>query len=220
MHIHFDDGDHFVYQQAHTFVNNIIVGDLWIDNAGTITIREVTHNALVTTLKLKRNGSLFGDARTQGGFSGSVCTTGAKPRALCKLSGSWNSEVRIDGKVVWSVAQRPSKELTGGHTMTAWAWNLNAEGGETHLPRTDSRLRPDQRAWERGLYREASAEKERLENAQRTRGRESASDGARTEPRWFELVTDESTGRSEWVYRMNYWEAKSEGWPTDLPYIF
>lgn len=196
------------------------MGDMCIDNAGTITVREVTHDAFVTTIKLKRSGSLFGDARALGEFSGSVCTTGAKPRVLCKLSGSWNAEVRVDGRVVWSVAQRPSKQLTGGHSMTAWAWNLNAEGGESHLARTDSRLRPDQRAWERGLYREATAEKERLENAQRARRRENESEGVSIEPRWFELRREESTGRNEWVYRMNYWETKNEGWPTDLPYIF
>eukprot|EP00177_Eucheuma_denticulatum_P004382 GFKZ01007962.1.p1 GENE.GFKZ01007962.1~~GFKZ01007962.1.p1 ORF type:complete len:405 (-),score=64.97 GFKZ01007962.1:346-1560(-) len=221
VHICFDDGEHYVYEQARTFVHNIVIGDLWIDNVGTITIREVTNNAYVATIKLKRSSPFFGEAKHHGDVSGKVCSTAPseKGKVLKKLAGNWNKEVTIDNRVVWKVMSRPSKEMTANHNMTSWAWALNADV-DAGLPKTDSRLRPDQRAWEKGLYQLASNEKERLEDEQRVRRRDNERNGAGHSPRWFEMKLEPSTGRREWMYRFNYFQCKYDGWPDNLPDIF
>lgn len=228
VHLRFHDGDHFVYEQARTYVHNIILGELWLDNVGTITIRQVSNPvsnpATVTTLKLKKTAFLFGEADKVGEFSGRVATPGkdGKPgKTLKKLTGNWNSEVRVDGKVVWTATLRPPKSQTAGHNMTAWAWMLNAELEKAppgrDVPKTDSRLRPDQRALEQGQYRLAAAEKERLEHAQRKKRR----DGESEQPKWFELAEEPGTGRKEWKYRGGYFECKrNQAWPENLPDIF
>ena len=224
VYVTFDDGDHYVYEQAHTYVHNIIVGGLWLDNVGTVVIREVSKGKLFASVKLKRSALLFGEAKKVGDFSGKVCDVGkggTAGKVLMKMDGNWNSEVRVDGKSVWKATQRPTKRDTAGHAMTAWAWGLNTKlepgvvGSE--VPKTDSRLRPDQRALEEGRYREAAAEKERLEDGQRRKRKE----GLCERPRWFELVDEASTSRKEWKYRGGYFECKRErSWPDDLPDVF
>lgn len=228
VHVHFDDGEHFVYDQAHTNVHNIILGELWLDNVGTIVIREVSKAAIVATVKMKKTAFLFGEAKKVGELSGRVSIVGKDGKSVKtvrKINGNWNSNVSVDGKVVWSAEPRPSRQTTSGHNMTSWAWNLNAEidDGEAgrHIPPTDSRLRPDQRALERGQYRLASSEKERLETAQRGRRKEMEDAKLQYRPQWFELGNEPATGKKEWKYNGRYFKSKEEGiWPDALEDIF
>lgn len=227
VHIRFADGEHFVYDQAHTFVHNIVVGDLWIDNSGTITIREVTHGTTRTTIKLKSSTFLFGDAKELGDLSGKVVEmiNGKSGKTLRKISGNWNTEARIDGRLVWSVTPRPPKAQLGGYNLTSWAWKLNApvEEGTITLPKTDSRFRPDQRALEKGLYRFASSEKDRLEEIQRRRRKEHEENNYSYEPMWFECCYEPSTGKKEWRYKNTYFAAKHDAsapWPEAVDDIF
>lgn len=253
VHIEFDDGDHYVYEQAHTFVHNIILGDLWIDNGGTITIRDVARKRFCAVIKLRSGSSFFGETKTRGEVVGKVIRASngkdSSAKTLRKISGNWNRELKIDGRVVWRVKARPGRRATGGYSMTDWAWAMNSvgDGIEHVLPCTDSRFRPDQRLLEDGFHRNASAEKDRLEAAQRRRrregesGQESESDtetetetgtaversaagmGGELRPRWFELADDAATGKKEWRYGGEYFKTKAGGpgnWPADLPDIF
>lgn len=230
VHVEFPaHGEHYVYEQAHTFVHNIIMGGLWLDNCGSIQIQEVSKGATVTNLKLKKTSFLFGEAKTLGELSGKVAATGVTGsgekagKTLRKISGNWNEYVKVEGKEVWRVTPRPPMDETGGHTMTAWAWRLNAEPSEddrTTLPPTDSRLRPDQRALENGKYRLASEEKCRLEDGQRHRRKEAEALGEAHRVRWFVQHTSPITGKMEWRYNEKYFAAKDKGFPDDLPNIF
>lgn len=225
VNVRFDDGEHYVYEQAKTSVHNIIVGELWLDNVGTVTIREVSKGDIMATVHLKRTALLFGEAKKVGDFSGKVCRVGkgGKPehKAILRLDGNWNTHARVGGEVVWKARQRPAKKDTAGHTMTAWAWALNTKLDPTvvgvDVPVTDSRLRPDQRALEEGRFKDAAKEKERLEDKQRRKRK----DGLCETPRWFELVQQADTGREEWRYKGGYFECKRERrWPEDLPHIY
>lgn len=224
VHIVFDNGEHFVYQQAHTFVHNIILGELWLDNAGIITINEVTHHRYTASIKMKRSSFLFKEAKQLGDVSARVVSGGtysksAKP--LHKLSGNWTSHLKLDNALIWTCTPSPGTENTGGYHMGAWAWNLNANAvDKSAVAKTDSRLRPDQRALEAGGYRIAAQEKERLETAQRKRRRDLQQE---YEPKWFEVAWNQSTGRNEWRYKGGYFEQKvagGEGWPADVADIF
>jgi len=53
--------------------------------------------------------------------------------------------------------------------MVAFQVNYLSENLKAKLPPTDSRLRPDVRAWENGHMEEASKQKDRLEVNQRKR---------------------------------------------------
>lgn len=270
VHIVFrDNGDHFVYEQAHTFVNNIVVGSLWIDNVGTLQIKEITKGQYVVDIDLKRYSSSSSSSTSSSSsmmmaassmFSMSMSSGGDRAQrdksdayGLIKgtvrhkqsgtvyhtLSGNWRRMVCIDGKPVWTCHDPVDKSMTAGYQMTKWAWMLNtpvSDATEYPIPKTDSRLRPDQRALEDGNYDVAAAEKDRLEKAQRDRKRESenaasnnksngegggydgsvatAAGGAdesgelMDDARWFEVVKDEDSGEMEWRYKGGYFKAK------------
>lgn len=235
VHVRFSDGDHFCYEQAHTFVSNLVVGSLWIDNAGTVDIQDITHGKFQTSLKLKRCTSMFSDSKSFGAVTGEVRLV--KRGTVChKISGNWRKEVSIDGEVVWTAPPSVNRHRTAGHTMTEWAWGLNCELNETDrrlVPRTDSRLRPDERALEQGDYSTARSEKDRLERSQRERRKDVEIESVDAEiaadtdnnARWFDLREEGSSKRQEWQYRGGYFETKlaaADGgdWPNDVPNIF
>jgi hypothetical protein len=76
---------------------------------------------------------------------------------------------------------------------------------------TDSRLRPDQRAYENGDVDLAASEKHRLEELQRARRKQRKEDNEIFEPRWFEYKRDEDAERDIWTYRGGYLETRETG---------
>lgn len=240
VHIEFKNGDHYAYEQAHTLVNNIVVGSLWIDNVGVVNIHDIANQKFDTFVKLKRcSGSVFADSKSFGAVTGEVKLKDGNE--LChKIVGNWRKEVRVDGETIWTASERISKHKTAGHTMTEFAWNLNSplnENDRRFFPKTDSRLRPDERALENGDYSLASSEKDRIEKSQRQRRKENEGncsgdliDGVATNGNdvsssstststitrdesegrasWFEMKEDQFSGKREWRYRGGYFEAK------------
>lgn len=214
VHIRFQDGGHYVYTQAHTFVHNIMWGELWLENGGQITVSELQQGVYSASLTFKRKG-MFGDAKVLGDFSGRILKDGKSVR---KLSGNWNDVVRVDDETVWKAQPRPPVEQTAGFAMTSWSWLLNAEPDERQVARTDCRLRPDQRALEKGDLEEAKAQKERLESEQRLRRKELGKrDGM---AKWFDVVEHGFGGHKEWRYGGGYFKCKLEGFGDDVPSIF
>lgn len=104
------------------------------------------------------------------------------------------------------------------------------EGG---VAPTDSRLRPDQRLMEEGLWNEANDEKLRLEEKQRTKRREleAATEAALAaggtqppapRPLWFsrESVDTPDSPHLCHMYNHRYWESKKRQDWADCPDIF
>ncbi|KAJ2184972.1 Oxysterol-binding protein 3 [Coemansia sp. RSA 522] len=79
------------------------------------------------------------------------------------------------------------------------------------MPRTDTRFRPDQRAYEEGRVDEAEVLKNELEEAQRARKRERDEAGSEWTPQWFVEKDDKdsSSGRA-WTYSGGYWDARAK----------
>ncbi|MEQ2271850.1 hypothetical protein XENORESO_010214 [Xenotaenia resolanae] len=98
---------------------------------------------------------------------------------------------------------------------------------------TDSRRRPDQRLMEEGHWDEANAEKQRLEEKQRSTRRERERDAVKVaatpeegahpdnyQAMWFEKIHDSASGDTLHVYKGGYWEAKEQGSWEMCPEIF
>lgn len=97
---------------------------------------------------------------------------------------------------------------------------------KSYLPPTDSRLRPDQRAFEMGLWDLANVLKGQQEEKQRAtrRRKEKESEGAthRHQPRWFVAETDGDTGERVWMplrveednkkRTLEYWVERERVW--------
>jgi hypothetical protein len=78
------------------------------------------------------------------------------------------------------------------------------------LPPTDSRLRPDQRALERGDFKTGSSEKHRIEEKQRKARKEREADGIEWKPVYFEEKVDEITKENSFVFTGQYWKDREE----------
>lgn len=93
--------------------------------------------------------------------------------------------------------------------FTEWAIQLNELTPDLVgvVPPSDSRLRPDQRAYEEGRIDEADHLKTALEEAQRQRKQ---ADGDYIKPRWFKPLPHGS-GEDEWEYAGGYFESRADG---------
>lgn len=87
--------------------------------------------------------------------------------------------------------------------MTKFAINLNVltKDMTKHLPKTDSRFRPDLRAFEHGDIPLASSEKHRLEEKQRKRRREMKENNQNWSPLWFDFQLE---GKKVIHYKFNH----------------
>ncbi|KAI0557225.1 Oxysterol-binding protein [Gracilaria domingensis] len=148
VHIHFDEGDHFMYDKPHTFINNLFLVNMWIDIAGHGTIRNCY---FVASLHMNRDCTgPFREDKGIGNTVGSVFFFADRSRKrLHKIDANWTSHAVVDGGEVWGIFPKPPSSHIALSSFTAWAWSLNAllECDEAaYVPKTDSRRRPDQKS--------------------------------------------------------------------------
>lgn len=211
-----DAGEHYSWTVASSFLRNVIAGEKYIEPTGTMTVLcETTGAKAVCTFKA---GGMFAgrsEEVTVQTFSpqGDPLTAGAQ--------GKWTSDLVMTptGKTVWKVGalvDKPEKH----YGFTTWAASLNQITAveEGHIPPTDSRLRPDQRAAENQDMDSAEALKARLEERQRARRRVMEEHGEEWTPKWFVKGGPELEAAlgGEEVWRLKsgkdgYWESRERG---------
>lgn len=187
----------FEWLQPTTMLKNLIAGERYVE---PINEFEVLSSS---------SGSSTVSFQAAGMFSGrsEQLTLQVEPAGEAKktLHGKW-TESLVDDKtktVIWETGKLvpESKKKYGFTEFTA---NLNeiTEIERDNLPPTDSRLRPDIRAYESGNVEEAEALKLKLEQAQRDR----RNNGLDPKPRFFE-----KTKSGTWKIVQgpsNYWERR------------
>ena len=109
--------------------------------------------------------------------------------------------------LVWEAHARPAGIP---FNLTPFVVTLNALPARLrpHLPPTDTRLRPDQRAMEDGAYDLAATEKNRVEEKQRAARRRREAAGEEYVPRWFTKETCAVTGEEYWKTNGEYWRMR------------
>ena len=131
------------------------------------------------------------------------------------LSGNWNKELNIENKdtfistLIAKIKPVPkNSEFMFG--FSAFTINLNHLTKEqlAKIAPTDSRLRPDKRAYEHGDVDLAVCEKKRLEELQKAREKRRNKMKLVYKPRWFELSMDEDIGENFYKYKGGYWERR------------
>lgn len=132
-----------------------------------------------------------------------------------------NTEVKFDGSkfLVWKANKRPDSPFN----LTQFAIQLNALPSHLapRLPRTDTRLRPDQKCMEDGIYDKASDEKHRVEDKQRAARKERLAKQEVWKPVWFKKDSHPVTKEEYWKYNNQYWEQRKTGeWNPACPDIF
>ncbi|KAM7262527.1 hypothetical protein ACFE04_000210 [Oxalis oulophora] len=180
-----------------TKVHNLIFGRTWVDSPGEMIMTNLTTGDKVV-LYFQPCG-WFGAGRYE--VDGYVYNTDEEPKIL--MTGKWNefmSYQPCDGegeplpgtdlKEVWRVADTPKNDK---YQFTHFAHKLNSfDTAPKKLLASDSRLRPDRYALEKGDMSKAGSEKSRLEERQRAEKRSREAKDDKFAPKWFDL-TDEIT---------------------------
>ncbi|RWR81612.1 Oxysterol-binding protein [Cinnamomum micranthum f. kanehirae] len=193
-----------------TKVNNLIFGRTWVDSPGEMIMTNLTTGDKVV-LYFQPCG-WFGAGRYE--VDGYVYNAAEEPKIL--MTGKWNQSMSyqpcdLEGeplsgtelKEVWRVAAVPENDK---FQYTYFAHKINSfDTAPKKLLASDSRLRPDRYALEKGDLSKAGAEKSSLEERQRAEKRNREAKGHQFTPRWFDLsgeVTPTPWGELE-VYQYN-----------------
>ncbi|OII72086.1 oxysterol binding protein [Cryptosporidium ubiquitum] len=162
------------------------------------------------------------------GESAETCSYTIPTSSLYLLS-IWDKIESIPSsrKIAWIAETKPfqSEKYFGFAEMTfelneiSPQYDINTPG--VTMPCTDSRYRPDQRAYENGHIEWAVKEKRRLEEKQRASAKKRLNGEADYCPKWFFKEFDDSTGRFNWKFNHKYWIHRDQKIEfTDLPNIF
>ncbi|KAJ5288510.1 hypothetical protein N7478_001540 [Penicillium angulare] len=216
-------GERFSWVPATSFLRNIIAGEKYVEPVGEMTVyNESTGHRTISSFKA---GGMFS------GRSEEVTTRTVdsynKPLSQ-GLEGTWPSSIAItrdgspSGKPIWTAGNLvPNAPKHYGLTSFAATLNEITSIEDSHLPPTDSRLRPDQRALEEGDLDRAEEVKVQLEEGQRSRRREMEAAGENWTPRWFTRVNEDSDGETVWHLKGGkdgYWEERTRGnWSNVIP---
>ncbi|XP_037542089.1 oxysterol-binding protein-related protein 6 [Nematolebias whitei] len=202
-------GDHYEWNKVTTCVHNILSGRRWIEHYGEITIRNLKSSACLCKLTFIKGNYWSSNVNEVQGF---VMDQEGKVAVYHRLFGKWHEGlycgVPPSAKCVWRPGSMPTDyELYYGFTRFAIELNELCPELKDVLPRTDARFRPDQRYLEEGNLELASSEKQRIEDAQRTRRKWNEENNVKHEPRFFKKAVD-ANHRERWVSNNTYWELR------------
>lgn len=215
--LHLLDGSDELYSWnvATAFLRNIVMGEKYVEPVGGMSVTNESSGARAA-IEFKTKGMFGGrseDVEVETYESdGSHTNVG--------LIGTWTSSLKIresgrTGQEIWRVGELvDNAPQTYGLTTFAASLNEITQLERGKLPPTDSRLRPDQRAHERGDLDDAEAWKAKLEEKQRLRRRAYEERGEEHRVRWFVRVEGGDEGEEVWKLKggkEGYWEERSRG---------
>ncbi|KAK9127082.1 hypothetical protein Syun_015879 [Stephania yunnanensis] len=181
-----------------TKANNLIFGRTWIDSSGEMIMTNLTTGDKV--LLCFQPCGWFGAGRYE--VDGYVYNAAEEPKLL--MTGKWNESISyqpcdMEGeplpgtelKEVWRVSDMPENDK---FQYSYFAHKINSfETAPTNLLASDSRLRPDRCALQKGDLSKAGAEKSSLEEKQRAEKRNREQEGHQFTPRWFDPTSEVTT---------------------------
>ena len=216
-HVHLKTfNEHYLIGRPTTTVNNLLFGNMYIEHVGTMTVKNCKTN-MVCPVEFKAAG--WGNAGRHE-VNGTVFANEGSKDQCGTFVGTWSDKIncKIGGteSLLWQCNPLPEKH-DWQYFFTQFAMNLNniTKEMEKHLPRSDSRLRPDLRALEKGEWDFAAEEKHRLEEKQRAARKTRADNGTDFEPKYFKKVMDPDSKEEYYAYgpehgMRDYWRDRKE----------
>ncbi|CAD7699553.1 unnamed protein product [Ostreobium quekettii] len=216
-------GEDFVWDKATVSINNIILGKLWLDVHGDVTVENRTTGEVARIHMPRCRGSLSERGKVQG------FVYDAQGEKVYRMFGSFMGALQAErvglkegdptfGLEPIELFKRadPPEDSEEQYYMTRMAITLNdpGDGVLSQVAGTDSRLRPDVRALENGDADLATSEKLRLEEKQRRTRKAKKEAGKVHSPMWFqkrgggepELVRGVGhKGPMVWAFGGEYW---------------
>nr|POF01221.1 oxysterol-binding protein like c23h4.01c [Quercus suber] len=203
-------GEYYSWSQATCVLRNVIAGEKYVEPVQSMTVLCET-NGLHAVATFKEGGMFSGRSEEV-----TVTLHDGETQLPLGLAGKWTDSLkRTDTHAtVWQTgALVPDAAKVYGFTTFAAALNQITEVEDGHLPPTDSRLRPDQQALEKGDVDQAEALKARLEERQRARRKVLEGHGRQWKPQFFDKVEGGAGGEEVWMLKGEggYWEKRTKG---------
>ncbi|KAF2078042.1 hypothetical protein CYY_000680 [Polysphondylium violaceum] len=207
-------GDHYTWRVPSSICHNIILGRMWIEHHGDLTIvNEATGDKAV--INFQKAGWFEGGQKK---ISGSIVD--GQGRMRCQVSGKWNQHVKIRQLdqngikskefIVWEAKPEPKEVLNKwNHGPFIQSLNEMTPEHESILPPTDSRVRMDRRYLEREDNKMANKEKNRIEENEREKRKEREAKGIEWRPNYFTKRADKQFGY-RWDFTGDYWSEREK----------
>ncbi|XP_060112894.1 oxysterol-binding protein-related protein 6 isoform X2 [Heteronotia binoei] len=202
-------GDCYVWNKVTTCIHNILSGRRWIEHYGEITIRNTKSSACICKLTFVKVNYWNSNVNEVQGV-----VMDQEGKVVHRLFGKWHEGlycgVGPSAKCIWRPGSMPTNyERYYGFTRFAIELNELDPALKDLLPKTDARFRPDQRFLEEGNLEAAAAEKQRIEELQRSRRRYLEENNMEHVPKFFKKVVD-ANQREAWVSNDTYWEIRKD----------
>uniref|UniRef100_A0ABM5EUF9 Oxysterol-binding protein n=1 Tax=Pogona vitticeps TaxID=103695 RepID=A0ABM5EUF9_9SAUR len=202
-------GDCYVWNKVTTCIHNILSGRRWIEHYGEITIRNTKSSVCICKLTFVKVNYWNSNVNEVQGV-----IMDQEGKVVHRLFGKWHEGlycgVGPSAKCIWRPGSMPTNyERYYGFTRFAIELNELDPALKDLLPRTDARFRPDQRLLEEGNVEAAAAEKQRIEELQRSRRRYLEENNMEHVPKFFKKVFD-ANQREVWVSNDMYWELRKD----------
>ncbi|KAG2231171.1 hypothetical protein INT48_002952 [Thamnidium elegans] len=215
-HVCLNDKEHFTFTKPSSWMRNMIAGEKYLEHVGEMkVINQTTGEYAIVTFKEGTGGGLFSAPKERNHVTGLLYTSNGekKKRIVGKWSESLAEDIQMDGRtfsVVWRAKVPPNLDVCRKYYgFSPFAIELNEitpiEKGK--LPKTDSRLRPDQRFYEEGIP--WSPQWFRLE------------EDLYEEPSFYPSENEENSIARTWKFAGQYWQARESGkWPENIPELW
>ncbi|KAM5267843.1 oxysterol-binding protein-related protein 6 isoform 9-T14 [Hipposideros larvatus] len=202
-------GDCYVWNKVTTCIHNILSGRRWIEHYGEVTIRNTKSSVCICKLTFVKVNYWNSNMNEVQGV-----VMDQEGKVVRRLFGKWHEGfycgVAPSAKCIWRPGSLPTNyELYYGFTRFAIELNELDPVLKDLLPPTDARFRPDQRFLEEGNLEAAAAEKQRVEELQRSRRRYMEENNLEHVPKFFKKVID-ANQREAWVSNDTYWELRKD----------
>jgi len=214
-HIKFSDfNEQISYSKPAAVVRNIVYGDMHLDVEGKSEIINHTNGDSIELIFYGKGKPNKNDLGVIEGILRDIDGT-----EKMKISGNWQSHLEITyiddygnevTETIWKISPLPEhfKDQENRYFISDWGLNLNNDDEKLlkSLPRSDSRLRPDQRELENQNVDFAGKEKNRIEEKQRRARKELETSKKVYKPMYFTECYDDLTGELNYQYSKYYWE--------------
>lgn len=201
-------GEMFLWSHPNTLLKNIIAGEKYSEPSSQIIVKCTDGSKAIV------------DFAKGGMFSGrsedlTIKAYGPSKQELSyTVYGKWTESMILKAntaeKIIWNAGSLlPDFKSKFGFSEFTGTLNKITEMEAGYLPPTDSRLRPDMRAYERGYVAEAEELKIKLEEEQRVRRQELETQGKAHQPQFFKK-SDKGTGPA-WTFvegSQSYWSRR------------
>lgn len=205
-------GEVFLWSQPTSMLKNIIAGEKYTEPSSSMTIKSSTGTKAVVEFE---KGGMF-SGRCEGL---TIEAFGPDKRKLpYSVIGKWTESLTLKTnsteKLIWTCGKLvPSAKKRFGFTEFANELIQVTDVEKGQLAPTDSRLRPDMRAYLNTDIDQAEDIKCQLEESQRTRRKELEKEGKPHEPLFFHQVSEDvAPDDGEWIYTKgldSYWNRRS-----------